>query len=380
MSNSVGQATPPKSRRAKLHLLVGYLIALACLVWVFHDIHPGRFFRSIGRIDWPLAALGVLIEAVSYIVMGVRWRILLKPEAPVSALRTVQAIYCGLFLNQILPLRVGELGRGFLVSHWSGLNFLSVLPSMALERFFEAFWMASGLGALALVVPLPRNLIRGGKTFGAIIVGLAVVLMVLILRRPGGDRSPSLSPAPGRLRSFGMTFLWELRTGLREIGLGRRFFLAFGLTLIVLCLWALPFWTIMRACGIQEPLLVGFAVWLLTHLGIALPNSPGNVGSYQVFCVLALLLFGVDKTAASSFSITVFVLVSIPQVVLGAIALARSGMTMAALSEKAKEFRRQVLTPTATPLTPDQGPKLQEAVPPDGPAGAPSAPDEGSAD
>jgi uncharacterized membrane protein YbhN (UPF0104 family) len=356
MSQAIGRTAPPKSRRAKLHLVIGYLVALACLVWVFHDIHPGRFVRSIGGIDWPLASLGVLIEALSYFVMGIRWHILLKPEASVSSLRTSQAIYCGLFLNQILPLRLGELGRGFLVSHWSGLSFLSVLPSMALERFFEAFWMASGLGALALVVPLPRSLLRGGKVFGAGVVGLSVLLMVLILRRPRADRPLSLAPAPGRLRRFGRIFFGRLRTGLREIGLGRRFFLAFGLTLIVLCLWALPFWTIMRACGIREPLLVGLAVWLLTHLGIALPNLPGNVGSYQVFCVLALLLFGVDKTAATSFSITVFVLVSIPQIALGAVALARSGMTMAALSEKAKEIRRQILAPAGAPPGPRERP------------------------
>jgi len=372
MSNAVGQPKNPKSRRMKLNLLAGYIIGLGCLVWVFHDIHPGRFFRSLGGINWPLAALGVLIEAASYFVMGVRWRILLKPEAPLSALRTAQAIYCGLFLNQILPLRVGELGRGFLVSHWAGLNFLSVLPSMALERFFEAFWMASGLGALALFVPLPRNLIRGGKILGAVIVGLAVLLMVLILRKPGPDRSPSLRRSPGRLRRVARIFLSELRTEFREIGFGRRFFLAFGLTLVVLCLWALPFWTIMRACGIREPLLVGFAVWLITHLGIALPNSPGNVGSYQFFCVLALLLFGVDKTAASSFSITVFVLVSLPQIVLGAVALARSGMTMSALSEKAKQFRRHVFassdTPPDAPLAPDQGPTAPDPAPSDPPA------------
>jgi len=360
MNNMVAPPKNPKSRRAKLNILAGYIIGLACLVWVFHDIHPGPFFRSIGGINWPLAALGILIEAVSYFVMGVRWRILLKPEAPVSALRTAQAIYCALFLNQILPFRVGELGRGFLVAHWSGLNFLSVLPSMALERFFESFWMASGLGILALFVPLPQNLVRGGKIFGAVIVALAVGLMIFLLRKRGPGCAPAFQPAPGRLRRAARIFLWELRTELREIGMGRRFFLAFGLSLVVLCLWALPFWTIMRACGIREPLLVGFAVWLITHLGIALPNSPGNVGSYQFFCVLALLLFGVDKTAASSFSITVFVLVSIPQVALGAIALARSGMTMAALSEKAKQLRRQLLAPAVGP--------------PDGPS-TPSAPE-----
>ncbi len=340
------------ARRSPAGMIAGWVLAAACLVWVFHDIRPGPFLRGLIGFNWPLAALALLVESGSYFVMGARWRILLKPGIPVSALQTTQAIYSGLFLNQILPLRVGELGRGVLVSCWSGLNLMSILPSMALERFFEAFWMTLGLGALTLLVPLPRNFIRAGKVFGAAIMVLAALLMVVVLRKPRAPKPAPPGRRPGRIRRLTKTFLGELQSELRDIGFGRRFFLAFGLSLAIIGLWALTFWMIMRASGIREPFLVGFAVWLITHLGIALPNSPGNVGSYQFFCVLALLLFGADKTAATSFSVTVFILVSIPQVVLGAACLSRSGMTIASLAGKAKAFRGRVVSPSE-PLPPE---------------------------
>jgi uncharacterized membrane protein YbhN (UPF0104 family) len=106
-----------KAKPAWLRMLPGWILAAACLVWVFHDIRPAEFLRTMMGLNWPLAALALLVESASYFVMGTRWRILLKPGIPISPLKTTQAIYSGLFLNQILPLRVGELGRGFLVSH-----------------------------------------------------------------------------------------------------------------------------------------------------------------------------------------------------------------------------------------------------------------------
>lgn len=356
--------TQAKSRRSPAGMIAGWILAAACLAWVFHDVRPGPFLRTLVGFNWPLAVLALLVESGSYFVMGARWRILLKPGLPVSALHTTQAIYSGLFLNQILPFRVGELGRGILISHRSGLNLLSILPSMALERFFEAFWMALGLGALAPLVPLPRNLIQAGKVLGAAIVALAVLLMVVVLRKPRTKGPVPPARPEGRIRRLAKMFLRELQTELRDIGFGRRFFLAFGLSLAAICLWALTFWMIMRASGIREPLLVGFAVWLITHLGIALPNSPGNVGAYQFFCVLALLLFGADKTAATSFSVTVFILVSIPQVVLGAVCLARSGMTVASLAAKARAFRGRAFSP-AEPLPEGPAPEADRRTGPD---------------
>jgi hypothetical protein len=70
---------------------------------------------------------------------------------------------------------------------------------------------------------------------------------------------------------------------------------------------------------------------------VIIPNAPSNVGAFQFLCVLALMGFGVDKTDATGFSILVFVLISIPQLVIGAIAFAFSGETFGTIRN---EFRR----------------------------------------
>jgi hypothetical protein len=71
------------------------------------------------------------------------------------------------------------------------------------------------------------------------------------------------------------------------------------------------------------------ATLIVIHLGTAIPNAPANVGTYQFFCVVALTLFGVDKTIATGFSVVVFVVLTVPLWLLGSLALGRSGATLA---------------------------------------------------
>ena len=53
----------------------------------------------------------------------------------------------------------------------------------------------------------------------------------------------------------------------------------------------------------QLPLTAGYAVLVITALGVALPTAPGFIGNYHFSCVLGLTLFGVPKTDALTFAI-----------------------------------------------------------------------------
>ena len=66
--------------------------------------------------------------------------------------RTVQSVYIGLFANEVLPLRVGELIRCYLLAHWNGLN-LSVdsLPPRW-SVLIDGFWMLAAFLITAVFV------------------------------------------------------------------------------------------------------------------------------------------------------------------------------------------------------------------------------------
>lgn len=317
-----------------------YLLAAAALVWVFHDAQWARMARDMAALNWWWVALGVVFDVLSYLSQGFRWHLLLKPLGRVGTLRTTQAVYAGLFINEVLPMRIGEIARGYLVSLWMVQPFAAVIPSMAMERLFEGIWLAAGIGVTAVFVPLPRDLARAGDVFGLVVLVLTGTVLFLMLRKKK-DLPEDGTPAAGRgtvgrrLRAL----LGTLEGGLRSIGLSRYSFAAFLASLLLFVFQAFSFWFIMKAYGLGLSFWVGAAVFLIVHFGTALPNAPANVGTYQLFCVLGLTLFGVEKTAAAGFSIVVFVVLTLPLWALGAVALGRSGLTLAAVKDKVMQLR-----------------------------------------
>jgi glycosyltransferase 2 family protein len=324
----------PLARRLKQAL--GYALAAAGLVWALRDVHSAELLEGLTGIKWRLVALAVTCEVSSYVCQGWRWRLLLRPVGEISTLRSTQAIYAGLFTSEALPMRVGELARAWLVSRRLSAKFLAVIPSIVVERLFDGVWLAIGFGLTATFAPLPKSLLAAGETFGAGIA-LAVALgsfLAFRKRGPGVDRARSQNLS----RGFA-SLLERLSDGLRETGRTRAFYLAFALSLVLILLQALAYWLIMLGYGLRLSFWIGVAVFLIVHLGTAIPNAPANAGSYQFFTVLGLTLFGVDKTRAAGFSLVVFALLTLPLLVIGFIALSRSGTSLAEVRRTIKELR-----------------------------------------
>jgi len=331
------------SERSLKRVLTGaavYLVAAAALVWVFHDAHWARMAKDMAALNWWWVALGVLLDVLSYVSQGFRWRLLLHPLGRVGTLSATQAVYAGLFINEILPMRIGEIARGYLVSLWLSKPFTAVIPSMAMERLLEGIWLAAGIGVTALFVPLPRDLARAGDVFGLVVLVLTGGLLYVMLRKKK-ERPPDQAARPGRRGLFRRLggLLGTFEGGLRSIGLSRYTLGAFVASLFLFVFQALSFWSIMKAYGLGLSVWVGAAVFLIVHFGTALPNAPANIGTYQLFCVLGLTLFGVEKTAAAGFSIVVFVVLTLPLWALGFVALGQSGMTLAAIKDKVMSLR-----------------------------------------
>lgn len=278
---------------------------------------------------WWVAA-AVVLDVMSYACQGLRWKLLLQSTVAISLIHATQAIYAGLFLNELLPFRIGEIARGYLVARWTGSTFASVLPSIVVERVFDGTWIAIGIGLTAIFVPLPRDLLRAGDLLGLVVLATAAAFLYVVFRwEPDVDRERK----PGAISAF-RRFI----AGVRQIGRSRPVYEAFGVSAFVLVTQACAFWMVMRAYGIHQSIWVGAAVLIIVHLGTAVPNAPANVGTYRFFCTAGLSLFNVEKSLAASFSMTIFVLLTVPLWGIGFFALTHSGMTFKSLLDETRRI------------------------------------------
>jgi glycosyltransferase 2 family protein len=321
---------------------VGWLLAAAGLIWVLRDIHPSKLAVQFAGIDWRWVALALVCYVLSYVVQAVRWQLLLKPVGKIKLSQATQAIFAGLFTNEVLPMRPGEFVRCYLAALWMRASFVAILPSIIVERLFDGVWIAMGIGLAAIFAPLPEDLIEAGETFGAVIALIVVLFAYLVLRRPRpGGRAANRGLLGWKPLRAVVALLTRLGEGLRETGRTKEFYLAFVLSLFFLAMQTLAFWLIMLGYGLRLSLWVGVAVYVIVNLGTALPNTPANVGSYQFFTVLGLTLFGVDKTSATGFSLVVFTLLTLPQLLIGFLALSQSGMSLAAIRDELRRPERR---------------------------------------
>ncbi len=327
---------PPADRPSRWKPILVYAVSLACLLWVFHDVHPRQLLATMAISNWWYVTAAVAVDILTYILQGWRWNLLLSTVGRMGTFRATQGIYAGLFTNEVIPLRVGELVRAFLASRWLSCRFTAVLPSMVIERFLDAVWLAIGIGIAAIIVPLPNHLLEAGDVLGVFALAATAVFLWIVLRKEK-ELEGAARPAPATgLRGF----ISNLASGLRGIGITKRLYFSALLSAGMLVCQAFAVWFMMLACGIRLPLSAGVVTVMVVRLGTAIPNAPANIGSFQFFTVVALGLFAVDKTAAAGFSIVYFVALTAPLWILGLVAINRTGMSLGTIRLRATELRR----------------------------------------
>jgi uncharacterized protein (TIRG00374 family) len=318
--------------RSRVPRIVGYGLALVCLVWVLRDFHIVRFLHQLANVNWKWVLLGMGFDVVSYGVQALRWKLLLTPFGKMRLTRSIRAVYAGLFANLVFPLRPGEFLRSYLVSNSEGITLGRVLGSVGVERFIDLVIATASLAVVSLLVDfhkLPRFQ-RVADTIGVatlVLLSIVVALILYLENKLGSD--PELQTGRRRLPGRAMAVL----TDLHAMGTAPTFYFAVLASLLMPLCQVFGLWAMMRSYGLHLSFLAAVVVLLVINLGVSLPNAPANVGSYQFFCVLGLSVFQIEKTTATGFSIFALLALTFPFVFLGFAAMLRSGMSLRSMRE-----------------------------------------------
>ncbi len=334
-------ATNSENRSTIAKRAVGYLFAFACLAWVFHDIHPRQLLSTIKVTNWWFVIGAVLFDVLTYLLQGLRWRLLLNPIGRLGTVKATQAIYVGLFTNEVLPLRFGEVVRAFLVSRWLKTGMASVVPSMVVERFLDSVWLLASVAIVAVLMPLPGNLVRAGKLLGVLVAAALAVFVWMVIRQERRLEQGKIDEKqhPTKMLVAISNFSAEIASGLREIGLSPQLYSALATSGAMLACQGLAIWLTILACGLDLGIFAGAVVTVVIRIGTAIPNAPANVGSFQFFTVLGLGLFQVEKAIAAGFSLVAFAVLTIPLWAIGLLSLSNSGMSLSKIRAEIASLR-----------------------------------------
>jgi uncharacterized protein (TIRG00374 family) len=258
------------------------------------------------------------------------WQTLLQKK--VSYTRVVFALNEGYLLNNIFPLRLGELGRAFLLGRSSGLGMFQVLSTIVVERAFD---LAIAAGLLLATLPLALQMEWARPVAWVILVLVIGALLTLYLM--ARFRTPVegfLIRIGNRQRFLGRLVIpkvLSLLDGFEVLTNPKLFLISLAAMLVSWTFAITENWVMLRGFVPDAPFWWGGFIIGVASLGIALPSVSGAIGVMEAAIVAALVILGVDASSALAYSIILHIIHYVISSAIGMVGLMRDGESLSSM-------------------------------------------------
>lgn len=314
-----------------LQLALTLLIGGAALYFVFRDIEWAELVDELGKVNYVIFSFGVSLFGGLHVARSIRWGRLVQAVKPETRFRSYFSICSvGFFLITVLPFRLGEFARPYLLLEREDVPFGSGMATVLVERVLDV--AALGLIFIGVLVwgiddVQATPLVIDGREYDIVSLGRTAILAILIPFGGAiavllfmGDRGVALARRLFRFTGPRITelvagFLTTFLHAVRSLGSRRAVAQQVG--------WTLGAWTInctsIWVMALAFPFGQGMGFWdgatILVCVCIVLivPPPPGAAGVFEWAVAISLTqLYGRTMTEAAAFG----VLVHIAQVVL----------------------------------------------------------------
>ncbi len=308
---------PSIGRLAKI--VLGVLVSVAALAYLFWTVDLRDVLARLGTTNWTLLGAAVVLNIFSVWIRAWRWYYLFPPGSQPK--RLFNAVMIGYMVNNLLPLRAGEVARVYVASRY-GPPFWTAVATLVVERVLDGLAVGVMLAGLFLTLPMPRELRWPAIVFLAVDAAGLIALVVIAVAAGGcASMIRLLFHRWGWVERRLLDILGTMSEGLRGVR-ARRHLLPIAVSSVTIWIvLVVAVWTGLRATHLDLPLAASWAVLAFMGLGVSLPSSPGYVGVIQAATVLALALFSVPRTEAFSFSLVFHAAQYIPVTIYGLILL-----------------------------------------------------------
>ncbi len=282
----------------------------------------------------PLVFAGAM-SSITFMLRGLRWKILLSPFQSVPLFTLVRWQIGGVFINNILPFRAGELVRAFWAGHKAGIPKSTVFATIVMERLCD-------LGSIAIIGALVATALGFGNFFSPrnLAIGGAVLVAAIAAFKIFSGRINSQQffaflrkHLPEKLCHF----IEKFSSGLKVVQSKREVAKLMALSFVI---WPLDIAAVLfvsQCLDLHLTWLKSAMVMVGLILGVMVPAAPGAAGTFEAGGVAALSLFGIGKTLAFSFVLLLHAFQYVFVMALGIPILMSEGFHLKTLKEAEKE-------------------------------------------
>jgi glycosyltransferase 2 family protein len=325
-----------------LKLLASLGVTLVLTWWAFRDTDWAAQWQSLRTANylWLLPYFGIL--TCIHLCRTVRWGFLLSGLERVPFRKVNEAAAIGFMMLLVMPFRLGEFARPYLIAQRSGIRKSAAMTTVVLERIADGLFVATLLWVLLWFVPAQAphlTEIRAAATimFAIFAAGLGFLLFALrhqatAARLVGATLGRVIPRAGAKATEVVDAFVGAMR----QLPDGRRLAGFFGLTAVYWALNGLGMAMMARAFDMEFTVFQGFVVMGVLVVGVMIPAAPGMVGTFHAATKFGLLLFlpaAVVNSQGLAFANVVWLCQMVQQVGFGLLFLSVSQLSFREITE-----------------------------------------------
>ena len=305
---------------------LGIAVSVFFMLLLFRKIDFNQLWSALARVDYRYILLAVVCTFISYFLRAVRWHYLLIPEKRIPLSSLYPATIIGYMANNLLPARLGEFVRAFVLAQREGLQTPAVFASLVIDRLFDGFTVMLILLVTIFTLRLPHGTTEAEtvlRTGGVItfILYVAVVAFLFLLKRQTMRTLEwmriLLKPFPQKLSERIIPLLGSFIGGIRMSSKGGHLAAVLASSLAVWLFCIIPVDLVLQGFDIHLPITASMFILVLLVFAVMVPASPGYIGTYHYACFKGLSAFGIEESISVSIALVIHGTAFFPVIVAG---------------------------------------------------------------
>jgi uncharacterized protein (TIRG00374 family) len=325
------QASGRDTIKANVRIVVSFAISALFLLAILWSVDIRQTKEALRAANYAYIPLAVLLCLVTNVLRSYRWKYVLNPIRRISIRTLFSGVAIGYMANNLLPARLGELVRSYVIGKKEGISKSSILATIVVERLIDGFTLLLFLVLVSVFFTIPFWIKQVGFVAAICLSAFSVFLVLLLAKRKFGFRliQQSVGRVSSRLAERVNSLLESFLQGLAIVNHTKDTLLAFVFTILAWIVEAGTYYVIGLAFDLNLPLDVAVVTLAIINFGILIPAGPGYVGTFEFFCVSALSLVSLDKSVALSYALVLHAVLVIPITVIGLMYFVKDQVSLA---------------------------------------------------
>lgn len=285
--------------------LLLFLVGIFVFILWFYYIDPQQTWEGIRATSLPYLAIGYIFFFLSHGFKISRWGVILAKIKKVPALTVFKYYWASMFINNFMPIRVGELSKSLFLKKDYNMDISASMSSMVVDRFYG---LVVRLIVICFIPFLAFDLYSYLKNYLIYVAGLSVVLLALLLLLLINHRyfirviGKMLFFLPTSWNQRLLSFLEASTVAVRQIHLQRKHILIFVLlSLLGLLAQAYRAHFFFKAVGIDISIPILIITTTIMDFLSMLPSPPAAIGTTEWYTnIIYTIGLGISKNSVAS--------------------------------------------------------------------------------